>query len=100
MASMASKISRCAGRKQSSTCSEVATSSKADGLMNNPPSTDRSASRLWGGDRLGVDCEATTSNMRGRESTTGHPAGHLRTDAATALFFFFRDIAGDGGRKD
>ncbi len=45
MASIASKISRCAGRKKSSTWSAVAISSKAAGLMKTDPSTDFSASR-------------------------------------------------------
>ena len=49
IASIASKISRWAGRKKSSTPGWCATSSNAAGLMNTDPSTDFSASRLCGG---------------------------------------------------
>jgi hypothetical protein len=49
IASIASKISRCAGRKKSSGPMLVATSSNAAGLMKTDPSTDFSASRLCGG---------------------------------------------------
>src|SRR5450432_2526352 len=77
-ASIVSKISRCAGRKKSSTCSVVATSSKAAGLMNTAPSTDFSASRLCGCDRwAGVVLAEASSSMAPASYSSRRPPGDV-----------------------